>query len=322
MKRLVLAAALALLAMPAAASAAVVPVTSLTGDFAATSPSVTKTADGVHFGPYSNGGADGASLYYAGANGMRLDQITALGYSVIHDSSDDNPISAPYLRIFLDDDAHDVIFDATECATTVPPERTLNRYDVVAGDVRYDDDGCNGAPALGQQAWADVVAAHGSEIISGIYVTTGGAGGANLSALQTDLTVNGDTFCFTCAPSPTTGAGGPAPGAPANTTTIIREPVVVPATARPVGSDAAARRNCRGDDLRTIREQRRRGERLLRVRATLRGRPLKVRGRTITVDLRERREGNYNVRITSRFRTKRGHVRTVRSTRALSVACS
>ena len=253
---------------------------------------------------------------------MRLDQITALSYSVVHDSSDNSPISAPYLRIFLENDTHDVIFDPTKCATVVPPERTLNRFDVVGGEVRYDDDGCNGAPSPGQQPWAAVVAAHGSEVVSGIYVTTGGAGGANLSAIQTDLTVNGDTFCFTCVASPTTGAGGPAPGAPANTTTIIRQPVTVPATARPVGSTASAQRTCKGDHLRTIHAQRRRGERLLSVRATLRGRPLKVRGRTITVDLRERREGAYTVRITSRFRTKRGHVRTVRSTRALSVACS
>jgi hypothetical protein len=318
MKRLVLAAALALLATPAAASAAVVPVPSLTGDFAATSPSVTKTADGVHFGPYPDGGADGASLYYAGANGARLDQITALAYSVVHDSADDSPISAPYLRIFLADDTHDVIFDPTRCATAMPPERTLNRYDVVGSEVRYDDDPC--ADGSSRQSWSAVLAAHGSEIISGIYVTTGGAGGANLSALQTDLTVNGDTFCFNCPASPTTGAGAPAP--PANTTTIIREPVTVPATARPVGSTAAAQRSCKGDDLRRVHAQRRSDERLLSVRATLRGRPLKVRGRTITVDLRERREGNYNVRITSRFRTKRGHVRTVRSTRALSVACS
>jgi opacity protein-like surface antigen len=320
MKRLLLAAALALLAIPTAASAAVVPVTSLSGDFAATNPSVTKTGDGVHFGPYADGGATGGSLYYSGANGARLDQITALSYSVAHDSSDDSPIAAPYLRIFLEDDSHDVIFDPTKCATVVPPENALNRFDVVSGEVRYDDDACSGT-GPGQQAWADVVTAHGSEVISGIYVTTGFAGGADLSAIETDLTVNGDTFCFNCAASPTTGAGTPAPGVPANTT-IIRAPVAVPATARPVGTTAAARRTCKGDDVRKIHATRRRGERLLSVRATLRGRRLKVRGRTITVDLRERTEGNYNVRITSRFRTKRGTVRTVRTTRALSVACS
>ena len=97
-------------------------------------------------------------------------------------------------------------------------------------------------------------------------------------------------------------------------------PVPVPVGARPVG--AAAARACKGDELRVIHASLRHGERLLGVRASLRGRRLRVRGRSITVDLRERTEGNYNVRITSRFRTRAGHVRTVRSTRALSVACS
>jgi len=81
MKRLLLAAALTALTVPAAASAATVPVTSLSGEFAATHPSVTETADGVHFGPYANGGAAGGSLFYSGANGLTLRQITSLGYS-------------------------------------------------------------------------------------------------------------------------------------------------------------------------------------------------------------------------------------------------
>jgi hypothetical protein len=312
MKRLLLAAALTALTVPAAASAATVPVTSLSGEFAATHPSVTETADGVHFGPYANGGAAGGSLFYSGANGLTLRQITSLGYSENHSTSDDSPIAAPYLRIFLNGDTDDVIFDPTRCATVVPPETTVNHWNVVAGVVRYDDDACGGAPAPGQTPWADVVAAHGDDVISGIYVTTGFTGGQDLTALQTDLTVNGNTFCFTC--QSTTAAGTPAPGT--NTTTIIQ----VPVGARPVG--AAAARTCKGDELRVIHASLRRGEHLLSVRASLRGRRLRVRGRSITVDLRERTEGNYNVRISSRFRTRSGHVRTVRSTRALSVACS
>jgi hypothetical protein len=318
MKGLFLAAAVALLATPAAASAAVVPVTSLSGDFAATKPSVTKTPDGVHFGPYADAN-DGGSLVYSGANGMRLNQITTLRYSVIHDSSDDNRISAPYLRIFLEG-AHDVIFDPTRCATVVPPENTLNRFNVVGDEVRYDDDQC--VSGASRQSWPAVLAAHGDEVISGISVTMGFAGGTNLTALQTDLTVNGDTFCFTCAEPPTTGAGTLGPDRPVNTTTIIRQPFAVPVTARPLGTVAAAKRTCRGDNLRKIHARRRRGERFLRVSATLRGRRLEVRGRTITVDLRERAEGTYNVRITARYRTKHRKIRRVRATRTLSVACS
>ncbi len=312
MKRLALAAALAALTVPASASAATAPVGALSGDFGATNVTVVETADGVHFGPYGNGGTAGGSLFYSGANGLKLSQITQLAFTENHSSSDDSPIAAPYLRIFLNNDAVDVIFDATKCGTVVPPENTPNHFDVTSGDVRYDDDGCDGVPP-DQQPWSDVVANHGNDVVSGIYVTTGFTGGADLAALVTDLTVNGTTFCFNC------GASGGASGAP-GTTTIVRVPV--PVNARPVGTAAARSRSCKGDELRVIHAARRGSERLLGVRATLRGKRLRVRGRSITVDLRERTEGNYNVRITSRFRTRAGHVRTVRTTRPLSVACS
>jgi predicted Rossmann fold nucleotide-binding protein DprA/Smf involved in DNA uptake len=47
-----------------------------------------------------------------------------------------------------------------------------------------------------QQPWATVKAAHSNEVISGIYVTTGFAGGADLSAILRSLSVNGQTFTF------------------------------------------------------------------------------------------------------------------------------
>jgi hypothetical protein len=317
MKRLALAAALAALTVPAAASAATVPVGSLQAPFGATNVTVVETGDGVHFGPYGNGGTAGGSLFFSGANGLKLSQITQLAFTENHSSSNDSPIAAPYLRIFLNNDAVDVIFDATKCATVVPPENTPNHFDVTSGDVRYDNDPCVGG-GPGQQPWADVVAAHGTDVVSGIYVTTGFTGGADLAALVTDLTVNGTTYCFNCGA--TSGGASGAPGAAPGRTTIVQVPV--PANARPVGTTAARSRSCKGDELRVIHAARRGGERLLGVRATLRGKRLRVRGRSITVDLRERTEGNYNVRITSRFRTRAGHVRTVRTSRALSVACS
>ena len=71
------------LAIPAAASAATVPVTSLSGDFAATNPSVTLVADGVAFGPYTDasqppGVGSGGSVYYTSANGLTLSQFPVL----------------------------------------------------------------------------------------------------------------------------------------------------------------------------------------------------------------------------------------------------
>ena len=49
---------------------------------------------------------------------------------------------------------------------------------------------------------------------------------------------------------------------------------------------------------------------------------MKANGRTITVDLRNRPEANYNLRLISRYRTKSGKVRRVVTRRNLSVACS
>jgi hypothetical protein len=164
----------------------------LSGDFSGTNASVATTLDGVQFGPYANGGNAGGSVRYDGADGMTLGDISELAYTIDHSSSNDSPISAPYLRIFLNNDNHDVIFDPTQCATTVPPEDVFQTFEVTTGSVRYDDDSCTGS----QQPWATVKAAHSSEVISGIYVTTGFAGGADLSAILRSLSVNGHEFTF------------------------------------------------------------------------------------------------------------------------------
>lgn len=316
--------AAASLAFAGSAQAATIPVQSLSGDFGATNPSVTKVADGVHFGVYANGGLAGGSLFYGGANGLTLGELSELGYTITHNTSDDSPISAPYLRVFLEGDTHDVVFSPSTQPGGAPAENTANAFDVDAGTVRYDDDPGNGP----DQAWADVVAAHGSEVVSGIYVTAGFSGGMDLSALMESLTVNADTFRFDVPPADgvdgndgndgaagqngAAGAAGQqgAPGATTIITRIVPEPAVISPDAAPV---------CSGDGRRVLRAPSRKGERFLSARATLRGKALKVSGRRITATL-PCVEGNYNVRITSRYRLASGKVRTVRSTRNLSVA--
>jgi hypothetical protein len=175
----------------------------LDGDFSGTNASVATSLDGVQFGPYPDGGAWGGSVRYDGADGKTLSQLTQLSYKVMYSAADAAPIGEAYLRIFLNNDAHDVIFDATQCATTVPAKNVFTTFDVVGSNVRYDDDSCDGAgdhnfpgsPA-GQQTWASVLAHHGTESISGIYVTTGFTGGNDLTALLRSLSVNGHTFTF------------------------------------------------------------------------------------------------------------------------------
>jgi hypothetical protein len=165
----------------------------LSGDFSGTNASVATSLDGVQFGPYTDGGNWGGSVRYDGADGKTLSQITQLSYNVMYSAADTAPIGEAYLRIFLNNDSHDVIFDATKCATVVPDKNVFHTFEVVGSDsVRYDDDACTS----GDQTWADVVAAHGSDVISGIYVTTGFTGGTDLTALLRSLSVNGKTFTF------------------------------------------------------------------------------------------------------------------------------
>lgn len=318
--RILAVAAIVALGITGTAQAATVDVQSLSGDFAATNPSVTKVADGVAFGVYANGGLTGGSLFYSGANGLTLADITALEFTETHNSSDDSPIASPYLRVFLNGDTDDVIFDPTECATTVPAENVANHYDVVTGDVRYDDDSCDGVPP-DQQAWADVVAAHGTDVVSGIYITSGFAGGLDLSALVADLTVNDDTFLFNVPPANgdagaagaagATGATGTA-GVTTTLTRIVSEPPTINDTLSVCQSGT-----------RTLRVAKRKGEKLLSARAVLRGKRLRVHGRVITVPLAGQLEGNFNISIRARYRsTKSGKITVRRSVRNLSVACA
>ena len=167
----------------------------LAGDFSGTYASVATSLDGVQFGPYSDGGAWGGSVRYDGANGLKLSQIKQLSYDAMYSAADEAKIGAPYLRIFLNNGNDDVVFDATQCATTVPAKNAFHDFEVVGNDVRYNDDSCDGV-APDQQHWSDVVAAHGSDVISGIYVTTGFTGGSDLTALLRGLSVNGHQFTF------------------------------------------------------------------------------------------------------------------------------
>ena len=167
----------------------------LTGDFSGTNASVATTLDGVQFGPYSNGGAWGGSVRYDGANGLTLSQISQLSYKVMYSAADPAPIGDAYLRIFLNNGNDDVVFDPTHCATTVPAKNVFTTFDVVGNDVRYDDDSCDGV-APDQQAWSSVVADHGSDVVSGIYITTGFTGGTDLTAILRSLSVNGKSFTF------------------------------------------------------------------------------------------------------------------------------
>jgi hypothetical protein len=257
------------LAIPAAASAATVPVNQLSGNFAGTNPSVASTNDGVQFGPYADGGSTGGSLYYSGFNGHTLGEISALSYVARYNvTTSPNTVAAPHVRVFLNGDADDVIFAPNTQPVPQTDENVDNAYDVVAGTVRYDDDPGN----FPDQPWATVKAAHATEVVSGIYVSAGFSAGDDLSAMLTHLGVNADDFCFSCAPPPVVvvGAAG-RPGASVSTT-----------TATPSTAASTVKQTCSGDSVRKLHAPKRRGQRFLTTRATLRGKALRVRGREIT----------------------------------------
>jgi hypothetical protein len=215
--------------------------------------------------------------------------------------------------VFLDADADgvaddDVILDPSFCATTTPDQATDLTYQMVGNSVRFSDDGCDGVPP-DNQPYAAAIAGHEDETIVGLLVSQGFSTGTDVSALLRRITVNGETFCFDCDPAP------PAPIV--NNVTVVQPQTVVQAPPVVV----APGQQCHGDELRQIHAPTR-SARFLSVKATLRGKALRVVRRTITVDLNGQPEGNYNVRLTSKYRTKLGNVRTVKTTRNLSVVCA
>lgn len=121
-------------------------MTSLTGAFAATNPSVTLTPDGVHFGVYPDA-STGGSLAYFGADGLTLAQLTDLSYRFTYKANGEPPhyTAAPYLRIYTDgpdarplvdddgdgnpaNDQTDVILDPSNCATAPNLDQAAGRF--------------------------------------------------------------------------------------------------------------------------------------------------------------------------------------------------
>jgi hypothetical protein len=186
--------------------------------FDVTNPSCSLVPDGLECGPYPDGGAAGGSMFYDGLNGQTLADVAQLAYEARYLSNGDTGgVGVPYLRIFLENDDHDAIFSPN----TQPPdsdtaEGPFHRWVPTSGLWRYDDDcgdgfinspgidcqdpstdpgavpgyGVNGAP------FAQLVAEHGDEVVSGIYITTGFTAGAELASLLRAFEVNNERFVF------------------------------------------------------------------------------------------------------------------------------
>jgi hypothetical protein len=157
-----------------------------------TNKSVGLTASGADFGPYEDGGSAGGSVLYTGLNGKKLSDIKKLVYRASYATTDNTDVGVPYLRVFLKNNAADVIYSPNTQPSKDTAEGDFHNWDVTAGTVRYDDDMGNGPDS----AWQDIVAAHGNDVISGIKVSAGFSAGQDLHVLLSDLTVNNTALHF------------------------------------------------------------------------------------------------------------------------------
>jgi hypothetical protein len=169
-------------------------VKALTGHFRATNPSVSMTPDGIAYGPYADGGAAGGSVKFTGLNGMKLSDLKNLAYYMRYTATGDTGgVGVPYLRIFLNNDQNDAIFSPnTQSPDPDIAEGPFHDWVATSGSWRYDDDPGNGP----DESFAQLVAAHGNDTISGIYISTGFTSGNNLSSLLRWMQVNGVTYNF------------------------------------------------------------------------------------------------------------------------------
>jgi hypothetical protein len=156
---------------------------------------VKQTPDGIEFGPYADGGTAGGSIEYTGLNGQPLSAIQSLVYFMRYVASNDTAgIGSPYLRVFLGNDVHDLIFSPN--SQTPNPDTAqgpFHTWVATSGTWRYDDDPGGTNPDL---SFAAQKTAHGSETISGIYISVGFSAGTNLDALLREWQINATNYSF------------------------------------------------------------------------------------------------------------------------------
>jgi len=316
-KKLITGATLALSLAVAGAAQAHTNVQSISGDWKASNSTVVKTADGVHFGTYADGGAIGGSLMYKGANGLKLSQVDDYSFTFNYKQAGSLSGATPYARIFLDtnDDGvtdADVFLDPSLGGLVTPVQGADQTFGTNDDSVRYNDD----AGTAAQETWANVKAAHGGDKITNVLVTQGYSMGTDVSAMVKSITFNSEQFDFNVAP--VDGAAGPKGDAGTAGVDGLNGKNGTNATTAAAAGVGAAKVKM-GATNRTLHVPSTKGMKLVSVRASLRGKSLPVRARSIQVDLRGKVVGNYNVSIVAKYQTKSGEIHTVRSTRGLSV---
>jgi hypothetical protein len=173
--------------------------------FMATNGTVGNTPDGVEFGPYADGGAEGGSVCSDVLNAQPLSSVQHLAYEARYIAAGDTAgVGVPYLRIFLggapSPNEDRVIF----APNTQPPdpdigEGPFHTWVATAGLWRYNDDAGNGGPGtygVNGAPFSTVVADHGTEVISRICISAGFTAGTDLSALLRTWEINAKDYVF------------------------------------------------------------------------------------------------------------------------------
>ena len=165
-----------------------------TKGFSADGTSVKNSPDGVKFGPYADGGTEGGSICTNSMNGQPFSDVEHLAF-VARYTADNNTggVGVPYLRVFLENDAHDAIFSPnTQSPDPDTAQGPFHTWVATAGSWRYDDDGGSGPDS----PFLTIRNAHADETISKICISLGNSNGTNLSALLRTWEINNKDYAF------------------------------------------------------------------------------------------------------------------------------
>jgi hypothetical protein len=173
--------------------------TRITGDlptkgFSASGTGVENTADGLMFGPYTDGGTDHGSICTTSMNGQPFSDVKHLAFEARY-TADNNTggVGVPYLRVFLNDDDDDAIFSPnTQSPDPDTQQGPFHTWVATAGSWRYDDDGDTGPDS----PFATIQGDHATETISKTCISVGSTAGTNLSALLRTWEVNTKEYSF------------------------------------------------------------------------------------------------------------------------------
>jgi hypothetical protein len=182
---------------PPPAPPTAVTVSAFSGDWVATNPTVVIGADGADAGPYADAATTGGSVQYGGLNNQPLSAVKKLVYQASYTSTPPVNGPEPYLRIWLGDGSHDLIFSPGSQPVPDVGPGPVHVWDATAGTWRYDDDDASkGVPYGAGAAFSQVLADHGADLIVRITVTTGWTPCTGLSSTLVQWDINDESFVF------------------------------------------------------------------------------------------------------------------------------